>query len=66
VEKKMNNIQELIKTKPEMFDYPDCSDKPFIDPMADKKSFDLLPDYLKKALDAARAKKQPDQSAQPA
>ena len=62
----MNDIQELIKTKPEMFDYPDCSDKPFVDPMADKKTFDLLPDHLKKALEAAQAKKQPDQSVQSA
>jgi hypothetical protein len=53
----MNNIPELIKTKPEMFDYPDCSDAEFVEP-TESEGFEHLPDDLKQALVAAKSKKE--------
>ena len=61
----MNNIQELMKTKPEMFDFPDCSAGGSYPDDLSAEMEEHLPDQLKQALAAARAKKQPDQSAQP-
>ena len=52
VAERRNNIEELIKTNPDAFDYPDCSDAPYKDPREDA-GFQSLPDYLKAAVEAA-------------
>lgn len=48
-----NNTKRLIETNPELFDYQDC--QPGTPPYTPDE--EGLPDYLKQALAAAKAKK---------
>ncbi|WP_151194580.1 hypothetical protein [Candidatus Symbiobacter mobilis] len=45
----MKDINELIKTDPELFDYPDYRGSKYVDPTT-RPEFDRLPEYLKQGL----------------
>lgn len=58
-----NDIAEMIKTRPELFDDQDCQpggekDKFWTD--FHNQSNEHLPDYLKQALESAKSKRQPE------
>ena len=56
----MNNVPELIKANPDAFDFPDCRPGNSADEWwanFHKQSNEHLPDYLKEAMAAAKAKR---------